>query len=306
MYLCYLDESGTPEIGAQTSHFVLVGLAIPAASWQANDRQIDAIKDRHGLKEAEIHTGYMARRYPEQDRVPGFAALSRDDRRLATSREREKELIRTAALKRGDRLKALKTLYRKNADYQHLTLSERQSALRELAGEIGAWTDARLFCVAMDKRTLTTRPAAEEVFRTAFGRLRVLFQNFLVAVESAAPGKGMGMLIEDNNETVAKKITSFMRRLHESGDTSVERGMLIETPLFVDSSLTSMVQMADLCAYAIRRSFENGEVELFNSIAPRFAGSHDPFLGLEHVVLHSTCGCRVCSVKRGVRQSPSS
>ena len=28
MYLCYLDESGSPEIGKDTPHFVFLGLAI--------------------------------------------------------------------------------------------------------------------------------------------------------------------------------------------------------------------------------------------------------------------------------------
>ena len=65
MYLCYLDESGTPELGSQTSHFVLVGMAIPAAAWWEKERRIDLIKARYGLKHAEIHTGYMARRFPE-------------------------------------------------------------------------------------------------------------------------------------------------------------------------------------------------------------------------------------------------
>ena len=32
MYICYLDESGTPEPGASTDHFVLLGLAVPAHS----------------------------------------------------------------------------------------------------------------------------------------------------------------------------------------------------------------------------------------------------------------------------------
>jgi hypothetical protein len=27
MYFCYIDESGTPHLGAETSHFVLLGLA---------------------------------------------------------------------------------------------------------------------------------------------------------------------------------------------------------------------------------------------------------------------------------------
>nr|MBC8361834.1 DUF3800 domain-containing protein [Candidatus Desulfatibia profunda] len=39
MYFLYLDESGS-----NTSHFVLLGLAIPATSWKAKTDQITPIK----------------------------------------------------------------------------------------------------------------------------------------------------------------------------------------------------------------------------------------------------------------------
>src|SRR5437870_1731916 len=64
MYFCYLDESGTPQLAAQTSHFILLGLAIPAAAWHEKDRRVDVIKTRYGLKDVEVHTGYIARRLP--------------------------------------------------------------------------------------------------------------------------------------------------------------------------------------------------------------------------------------------------
>ena len=40
---------------------------------------------------------------------------------------------------------------------------------------------------------------------------------------------------------------------------------VIETPMFVDSQMTSMVQLADLCAYAIRRYLENPETQPLDS-----------------------------------------
>ncbi len=55
MYICYLDESGAPE-PAGTSHFVLLGLALPIQAWKARDAALAAIKSRHRLKGAEVHT----------------------------------------------------------------------------------------------------------------------------------------------------------------------------------------------------------------------------------------------------------
>jgi hypothetical protein len=66
MYLCYIDESGVPEVGQGTSHFVLVGLSIEAWNWKNQDRAVSVVKRRFGLGDAEVHTGWMTRRYLEQ------------------------------------------------------------------------------------------------------------------------------------------------------------------------------------------------------------------------------------------------
>jgi len=90
-----------------------------------------------------------------------------------------------------------------------------------------------------------------------------------------------------------------MRRFHSQGTlwASVER--IIETPLFVDSSLTSMVQMADLCAYATRRFFENGEQDLLDRVFGRFDQAGGRVVGIRHYVGAKPCGCKVCAAHRG-------
>ncbi len=44
---------------------------------------------------------------------------------------------------------------------------------------------------------------------------------------------------------------------------------VVETPLFVDISLTSMIQMADMCPFALRRFLENGETALWDIVEER-------------------------------------
>jgi hypothetical protein len=48
MHICYLDESGAPE-PAGTSHFVVLGLAIPVTAWKKRDADLAAIKVKHRL-----------------------------------------------------------------------------------------------------------------------------------------------------------------------------------------------------------------------------------------------------------------
>ncbi len=306
MYFCYLDESGTPQLGAQTSHFILLGVAIPAVAWHEKDRRVNIIKARHGLKDAEIHTGYIARRFPEQEHITNFEKMDSVQRRAAMAQERKNSLIKAAALKTGDRLKALKKLYAKSADYIHLTHAQRTKLLQELADEIGSWNDTRLFADAVEKATM---PPGADIFEKAFEQVVTRFHTFLVKWESGRLNQGgsvsatsvdnFGLLIQDNNQTVAKNITALMRRFHAQGTLWAKVERIIETPLFVDSSLTSMVQMADLCAYATRRFFENNETDLFNRIFSRFDQAGGKVVGIRHYVGAKSCGCKVCVAHRG-------
>jgi hypothetical protein len=78
------------------------------------------------------------------------------------------------------------------------------------------------------------------------------------------------------------------------GTTFVAIDRIVETPLFVDSELTLMVQLADLCAYATRRFFENGETDLFDRIYPAFDRVGGKVVGLRHYTGKNKCKCRVC------------
>ena len=68
---------------------------------------------------------------------------------------------------------------------------------------------------------------------------------------------------------------------------------VIETPLFVDSKLTSMVQVADLCAYALRRYLEKEEKNLFDQIIKRADKKDGKIVGVRHYKNYP-CGCLIC------------
>jgi hypothetical protein len=44
LLLCYIDESGTPDIPGNTSHYILAGLAIPVEKWKEAEIDIQKIK----------------------------------------------------------------------------------------------------------------------------------------------------------------------------------------------------------------------------------------------------------------------
>ncbi len=93
-----------------------------------------------------------------------------------------------------------------------------------------------------------------------------------------------------------KKHTELMHRYRKSGTlwTSIDR--IIETPLFVNSELTSMIQIADVCAYSLRRYLENSEEELFGQIFKRTdTSSGGKKVGVRHFTKLG-CKCKICQV----------
>jgi len=72
---------------------------------------------------------------------------------------------------------------------------------------------------------------------------------------------------------------------------------IIETPLFVDSQLTSLVQVADLCSYAMRRYLENGEEELFDLVFERADRKDGIVVGVRHFTDQNCC-CKICTAHR--------
>ncbi|HZL17552.1 MAG TPA: DUF3800 domain-containing protein [Polyangia bacterium] len=102
------------------------------------------------------------------------------------------------------------------------------------------------------------------------------------------------MLVHDQNQTASKNLTALMRSFHSQGTTYSKIPLIIETPLFVDSELTSMVQAADLVGYALRRFIENKETDLFERIYPRFDRRGQTLVGLRHYTGKSPCSCRIC------------
>jgi hypothetical protein len=56
MILTYIDESGTPAIPGNTSHFILAGLSIPISKWKSCEKAVSKIKSKYNLGDSEIHS----------------------------------------------------------------------------------------------------------------------------------------------------------------------------------------------------------------------------------------------------------
>ncbi|MCB9665795.1 MAG: DUF3800 domain-containing protein [Alphaproteobacteria bacterium] len=292
MFICYVDESGVPQPDAGTSHFVLAGVAVPVAKWKRFDEALVTLKGRHKLGGMELHTAWMERFYPEQERIAGFAELSLDQRRSRTRQERKVDLGKAAL--RGDRaVRSLAKNYAKTDSYIHLSHEERRSAVRDAAHLLGGWEDCVVFADVQRKAAtpMSTRvpDPAEAIADHAFEQLVTRFHHFLKRHRT------YGIIAYDRNQAMSVRLTNRMRRFHAAGTVYSQIPRIVDTPFFVDSGLTSMIQMADLAAYALRRRLERGEADLFEAISPRFDRRGDKVVGVRHYTGRELCGCPICA-----------
>jgi hypothetical protein len=299
MHLCYVDESGTPDLPGNTSHFVLAGVSIPIRRWKDCDGQVTAVKARYRLAGSEIHAAWLARAYPEQREIKDFASLTDAERRSRVSQFRQEELLRLQRSGNARQYRQTKKNYRHTDAYVHLAHGERLEFLRAVADTIAGWSHARLFAECVDKVHHVGGRQALSVDEQAFEQLVSRFELFLENTRNRNSGEqNHGLLIHDNNATTAHKHTLLMQRFHRRGTFWTKVANIIETPLFVDSSLTSMVQIADLCCFALRRYVENREVDLFERVF-RIAdkNARGVVVGVRHYT-NMQCDCRICAAHR--------
>jgi hypothetical protein len=311
MYLCYLDESGVPEIPGNSTHFVLAGIAIPIERWREADASISEIMAKYGLAGEELHTAWLLRKYLEQSKIDGFDAMSWDERRSQAARLRVAEIHRVRKLGIAKRNAQLKKVYRHTAPYIHLTFDERSRLAVEIAKAIASWEWAVLIASCIDKSFFLTKRDPDQVNTFAFSRVILQFAQFLEDAEGFGSIGGedarqiasrheYGLVIHDNNPTVALKHTQQMRQIRKHLQTNIDR--IIETPLFVDSGLTHMIQLADLWGYSLRRYVENSETNLFSTLhskketvigETRFPISRSSV----HHFAEPSCLCMICTKK---------
>ena len=297
VYLCYVDESGTAEIPGNTSHFVLVGLSIPISHWPICDRQIETIKRKYELGNEEVHIAPMLRKYLEQNQIPGFEALDYVQRRSHVTTLRNVELLRLQRIHKPKLYQQTKKTYRQTEPYIHLSFRDRHDCILEIAGCISNWGFARLFGECVDK-TYFDLQRGKTINEQSFEQIVSRFEQYLEAIGETNPDC-YGFIIHDNNQNVALKHTKMMRQFHKTGTMWTHIEKIIETPMFVDSQLTSMVQIADVCAYAIRRYLENGESEIFDKIYTRADRRSGTAVGVRHFT-RSTCNCKICAQHRPI------
>lgn len=193
-------------------------------------------------------------------------------------------------------LKGLKKNYKNTEAYIHLTLEERKRFINELAAKIKSWTFLRLFGEVIDKNNYHPPKPGIIPQTQAFERIVTRIEKYLSHISMET--NEYGLLIHDECESVAAAHVSKMKQYHIRGTFKSRVDHIIETPLFVSSNHTNMVQIADLCAYILRRYYDLGEQTLYDVIKTRIDKAGGDVVGLNHYTNNKDCPCEVCRKKR--------
>ncbi len=290
VFLLYLDESGVPESHAdQTSHFVVVGLAVHEGTWFALEKQVAGLKRRFGLQgdsEYELHAGWILQRYRDQEEVEQFESLSLQARFDAVQQVRQAKLENLKERSSKSRTRKL-AAFRKTEPFIHLTAVERRQLVAETLRIVAKYR--RGLCLFGEAINKTTLSPAVDPWEECFDHLVTRFEKFL----KTRKRKTWGLIAADHYDTQAKLLPARLARFQRTGTRWADIERVIESPFFVDSRGCSGVQLADLCAFALRRYLENEEEDNFRLILPKFFRSRGQLVGLRHFT-KAGCPCLIC------------
>lgn len=184
--------------------------------------------------------------------------------------------------------------------------ANRRNTFREVLGCLTkeSLRAIRVFAVAVHKPSLPD----EDCFEYAFEQVCNRFDRYLARLyQYARPGpnsraRGVIVLDKSSYETRCQQMTrTFWSEGHRWGKIR----NIVEVPMFVDSTSSRLIQLADCIAHAIFLYYERGDREFLNQIGGRF----DQEGGMIHGLVHftpwgdATCDCPACFVRRANRSS---
>lgn len=165
----------------------------------------------------------------------------------------------------------------------------REAAYARALDILSRSSQMRLFGAAIHKAAISPENPIEYAFEQLINR----FDRFLTRLHRAGDTqRGIVVLDKGSYETALQGLAQEFR---VDGHRWGNLHNISETPLFVDSRATRMIQFADMIAYALRRYFERGQSTHFDRIAHLFDSEGGVIHGLVHYTpAGSQCNCHIC------------
>lgn len=191
---------------------------------------------------------------------------------------------------------------RKINPWNKMSRAEAQGIIKAVLNIFkNSYDTGRAFACAVHKASYPLRDPVELAFEDLCSR----FDRFLDRLRAEGDRhRGLIILDESSHETTLQTMARDFRTL---GTRWGVIHHLAETPLFVQSKASRIVQLADHLAYSVFRRYNAGDTQYFDIIASKFDTQDGIIHGLSHKQLNNfSCMCPACLCRRMSSSSSSS
>lgn len=184
---------------------------------------------------------------------------------------------------------------RRIAPWQGMSREEAQGVIKAVLGVLRrSYDSARVFACAIHKPSFP----GQDLMELAFEDLCSRFNLYLRRLQAQGDRQcGLIILDESAHETSLQRMARDFRTL--GTQWGVIRN-LADTPLFVDSRASRVVQLADHVAYAVFRRYNAHDAQYFDIMASKIDSADGVIHGLAHKqTVDPHCMCIACLSRRG-------
>ncbi len=293
-----------------------VGICMHEGSWFALNQRVANLKARYCSpgQDFELHVKQFAVTISEQGQVPNFSEMSWTERRAQVLQIRQSRIDAAPSNEEKGRLR---NKYRLTEPFIHLTRQERSRLLEDALDLVGSHERIRLFAEAVSKSHPRVIAGDIDLVRQAFEQVVSRFDTYLqlrhrwrLDSNPRAPMEN-GLLILDQDYSTEAVIRTQFEGFRQHGHPWGDLRHVIDVPFFANSEQLVGLQLADVCAYGLRRYLDTNAVpgsheeRNFQRIFHRFDQDGQGRLhGLRHFVQVGTCSCLICQ-RRGHAAPPA-
>ena len=183
---------------------------------------------------------------------------------------------------------------RRNHPWRGMGRDEAQGVIKAVLNVLRrSYGSARAFACAVHKSSYPDRDPMELAFEDLCSR----FDMFLSRLRDAGDRqRGLLILDESAHQTTLQRMAREFRTL---GTQWGGIHNLADTPLFIDSRASRLVQLADHVAYAVFRRYNAHDANYIDVISPKFDSVGGVVHGLSHKQRNDPrCMCIACVSRR--------
>lgn len=156
--------------------------------------------------------------------------------------------------------------------------------------------DLTLFGIPMHKASFASEHPMQKTCEEMAGHFDRYLEN--LEIERPQHGRQRGLMIFDQSKH-EKTVQALMAQYRTTGASFGRIRRFAEVPLFTDSKITRMLQLADFVAYAVFKNYERSDGQFLNVILKRFYQSVGTLHGLFHLTSkYQECYCPACLTRR--------